>query len=153
MTIEQFCAEMDDISGRFDSESAHEPLEKCKPLVLHDIGQNFERSENADGVPWKPRKNIGDGHPLLLDTHALGEAAAGQGAGHIESVGPRDLTLGVDGSVIEYANIHNEGGETGRPGARFIMPQREYERATETTLDECEEIIADDMLAKFWKDY
>lgn len=113
--------------------------DRARPLILQNVRDNFTSSVSPDGVQWPARKIVGDGHPLLIDTGALLQAATGGGAGHVSQIGPRSMALGVDES-IPYAAIHNYGGET-RP-----MPQREYMGASEATEEEIAEALADYLL-------
>lgn len=144
MTIDEFAAELDDITRRIDKEPASGALERCRNLVLCDIADNFDKGMSADGAAWPPRQVAGDGHPLLIETRALVDAATGNGAGSINEIDGRELQLGVDGSIIPYAATHNFGDP-----ARNI-PQRKFASAQDVTLKECAELIADELLIKFW---
>lgn len=145
MTIDEFTDEMNDVASRIDREPADGALEKCRNLILCDITDNFEKSSSPDGAPWPPRQKSGDGHPLLIETRALVDAATGNGAGSINEIDGRELQLGVDGSVIPYAATHNFGDPSRN------IPQREFAGAREMTLQECAEIIADELLIRFWR--
>jgi phage gpG-like protein len=145
LTIDDFAAELDDITRRVDKEPVNAALEKCRNLVLCDIADNFAKSMSPNGEAWPPRKIEGDGHPLLIETSALLDAATGNGAGSIDQLEGRMLELGVDGSIIPYAATHNFGD----PGRN--IPQREFAGAQEATLEECAEILAEEMLKRLWK--
>lgn len=109
--------------------------------VLQSFRDNFTGSRSASGEVWPPRKIRGDGHPLLIESGALLQAATGGGAGHVSEVTPRELSLGVDRDVkqggIPGAAVHNFGF------ARFNIPRRAYHEARDDALDEIEETIAD----------
>lgn len=119
------------------------PMAELVDLAQQSVIKNFESSTNPDGVVWEPRKHIGDGHPLLIDTGTLFGAATGLGAGGMVSIGNREAAIGVDGSIVPYAAIHNNGGET-RP-----MPQREYMGMREEDIQAAEGLLADHCLKFF----
>lgn len=112
-----------------------EPLGDCLPVIYQSVRDNFTSSATPDDVSWPARKIEGDGHPLLIDTGAMLQAAVGSGSGRVQEVGSFDLAVGVDGSVIPYAATHNFGSKN--------MPSREYMGISEEHEDECERIIAD----------
>jgi phage gpG-like protein len=144
MTIDEFAAELDAVSRRIDKEPADGALEKCRNLILCDMVDNFEKSMSPDGTLWPPRQKAGDGHPLLIQTRALMDAATGSGAGSINTIDGRELQLGVDGSIIPYAASHNFGDPSRN------IPEREFLGAQEVTLNECAEILAEELLLRFW---
>lgn len=111
----------------------------ARPLVLQSVRDHFNSSVSPGGQQWTPRKEIGDGHPLLMESGALLQAATGGGPGHISRIAPREMAVGVEPS-IEYAAIHNYGGVT-RP-----MPQREYMGADDATEEAIGEELADFLL-------
>jgi phage gpG-like protein len=90
------------------------------------------------GDPWPERKIEGDGHPLLMDTGALLQAATAGGAGHIVVLEPRSLEFGIDADSIRYAATH----EFGSPDRN--IPPRSYLGAGEETLDNIGDEIADE---------
>lgn len=108
--------------------------------VLQGVRDNFTSSVSPEGQVWPERKHIGDGHPLLIDTGAMMQAATGGGLGHISRVEPRTMELGVDGSVIPYAAIHNYGTTK--------MPQREFMGAQEPILEIIDNKLADAILVE-----
>ncbi len=144
MTIDEFAAELDDVARRIDNEPADVALEQCRNLILCDITDNFDKSTSPDGTAWPPRQLAGDGHPLLIETRALIDAATGKGAGSMSEIDGRELQLGIDGSIIPYAATHNFGDPVRN------IPQREFIGAKEETLKECGDLIADDLLNRFW---
>lgn len=114
-----------------------QPLADCLPAVHQSVRDNFTSSATPENVDWPPRKIEGDGHPLLIDTGAMMQAATGGGAGGLQQVDSHELLVGVDGGVIPYAATHNYG----RSDAN--IPQREFMGLTEEGADECESILAD----------
>lgn len=112
-------------------------LEECVPAVLQGIRANFASSASPENSDWPERKRAGDGHPLLIESGDLMQAAMGGGPGHIRRIFGSELVMGVDGAVIPYAAIHNRGGRT-RP-----MPRREFMGIREEFAITCEHLIAD----------
>ena len=110
----------------------------CANVMRQSIRDNFTSSATPDGANWPPRKRKGDGHPLLIDTGALLQAATGGGAGHIEQLDAREVTMGVDGRVIPYAATHNYG--------RDPIARREYLGLKTEHEDACADIIGDGLL-------
>lgn len=104
-------------------------------LVLQGIRDNFTGSRDPSGKPWAPRKNIGDGHPLLMDTGRLMQAATGGGAGHSSAASSRELSVGVSDASVPYAKYHETGTSK--------MPARRFMGVQERRLAEIDEIIAD----------
>lgn len=119
---------------------APETLEKCRPVTLQGVRDNFNSSADPDNIDWPPRKPNpkDDGHPLLIDTGALMQAATGGGAGSIKENDGRQLAVGVDSNTIPYAAIHNFGGKR--------TPQREYMGVDDEIADQIAEIIEDNIL-------
>lgn len=112
-------------------------MELAAPIVNQSVRDNFNSSASPDGVNWPPRKNPGDGHPLLIETGALLQAATDGGPGHIERFEPFGLQKGVQSSEIPYAAVHNEGGIT-KP-----IPQREFMGLHDRGQDEVADLLAD----------
>lgn len=145
MTPAEAIADLREITNIVNRGNLAPALEKCKDIVRRDIKQNFASSSAPDGAGWPPRKHIGDGHPLLIDTGFLQAAALGLGPGgfdEIQATGPaREMTIGIDKSVemggIPAAGVHNFGGGPQN------MPEREFYAATEDGLDECADVIGD----------
>lgn len=126
-------AEMAALADGLENASLAGPMAECAVVMKQSVRDNFTSSASPDGSNWQPRKRVGDGHPLLIDKGDLLQAATGGGAGHIEQVGERDVAIGVDGSVIPYAAIHNFGGQQ--------MPQREFAGLKPEYEDACHDII------------
>lgn len=116
------------------------------PIIRQSIEERFDTATSPDLAPWPERKPDprDDGHPLLIDTGALIDAAIGQGTGAMEQLGQRELLLGIDGQVIEYANVHNEGFRN--------IPQREYFGLDEDTIDKCADLLADYVMQQIFGD-
>ena len=138
---------LDDIGRRieaFAADNFHAPLRDCAAVISIAVEENFNRSSTPEGSAWPPRKIIGDGHPLLVDTGDLFFAAVEHNAsGHVENYGEKELQYGVDGSVIEYAATHNYGREN--------IPQREFLGLGEPYLAECENALAEYALKTYLK--
>ncbi len=117
-------------------------LAAIKPVARQAFRDNFTSSANPDDQDWLPRKHPGDGHPLLIETGAMLQAATGGGAGGIEEIGTHDLTLGVDGGTIPYGAAQNYGLP------RRNLPQREYMGMSEQKIDEADDLLADFVLTE-----
>lgn len=145
LSLDEFVAEMDDVA---DVLAAPKPevLRQLRPMVQQNIRDNFTGSHSPENLPWAARKHEGDGHPLLIDTGAMLQAAVGSegtvGKGGVVIVDSESLLLGVDGDEIPYAAVHNRGGRN--------MPQREFMGTSDQTEIDMGEVIADEMLAKAW---
>jgi phage virion morphogenesis protein len=133
-------AEMDVLAEGLDSQPLTPAMQECAVLMKQSVRDNFTSSATPDDENWPPRKDPGDGHPLLTESGALLQAAVGGGAGHLEEVGDREVAMGVDGSVIPYAATHNFGRDTGR-GAP--IPQREFAGLRIEHEEACEQVIED----------
>lgn len=106
-------------------------------VLRRAFARNFSQTASTAG-PWPPRKNVGDGHPLLDDTGRLKAGATEQGAaGHIAEYGDRQMSEGIDGDVIAYAAAHNFGYPPRN------LPERQFIDVDDVDLEECDEIIAD----------
>lgn len=119
-----------------------EPLRACIPVAQQAMRDNFTASATPDNESWPPRKHEGDGHPLLIDTGALLQAATGGGAGSLVWIDSQELELGVLGQVVPYAATHQYG--------RGNIPAREFAGLHEIAEDECEEILADYVMGTFF---
>lgn len=119
-------------------------LEKIKPRIILNIRGNFNSSATASGRDWKKRREIGDGHPLLMDTGTLLQAAVGGGAGHISEITADTLDTGVSFDRVPYSRVH----QYGYPPKN--IPQREYLAISRETTDELAEIAADELLGVFF---
>lgn len=133
----QFGAEVQKMVQALGYGSFAPAFEECIELAHANIAQNFFLSETAGGDGWPPRKVIGDGHPLLIDTGLLFGAATGEGDGAVKEVGYRDASIGVDAGTVPYAAAHNFGYPENN------LPQREFEDVSDATANEMAERIAD----------
>jgi phage gpG-like protein len=127
-----------------------EMMAELEPTVLEGVFENFVRESSPDGIAWPPRKERGDGHPLLVEIATEGSgsllaaATSREAQGHIGRVEGNALLVGVD----------KQGGIGGIPGAAvhnygFVernIPQREYLGLTEDYIDLCMNIVADEMV-------
>ncbi len=150
-TPEEFAADMERMATQIES-AVPEALRLCEPLVVENIVANFARAESPDGIAWPERKEVGDGHPLLVETNTVGSgslfaAATGQGGGHVSRIDGNALLVGVDkdGGIggIPGAGVHNYGFAANAWGS---IPQREFLGIGETTTDACGEVLADRLL-------
>lgn len=130
-------AVMDRVSGMLDG--PYPIMGDIAKAMKQGLRDNFTSSSSPDSGYWQPRKPNphDDGHPILIDTGRLLQAATGGGPGHIEVIAAAEVTEGVSGSAVPYAAIHNFGGVT------KTMPQREYMGLKVEKLDEIEKLIAD----------
>ena len=143
--VDEFAVDMEALVVKVE-QAVPEMLQACEPLVLENIVENFARQESPDGLAWPERKEVGDGHPLLVETKTEGAgslfaAAAGQGGGHVSRIEGDTLVIGVDkdGGIggIPGAGVHNYGFPERN------IPQREFLGIGEATADVCAEVIAD----------
>jgi phage gpG-like protein len=133
----------DDVADKVANDPLDEAIEEAYAAVLQNIRDNFTSSATPGGDPWPERKIAGDGHPLLMDTGDLIQAATGGGSGHVVKLEPRSLLAGVDVEAIPYAATHQFGDSTRN------IPSREYLGAGEETLIDIGEAIADNGLDFF----
>lgn len=104
-------------------------------LMMNQKDMLFKKQVDPDGSPWKPlkqstinRKNKKNaavmranerrgskykGHSILSDTGTLKNSIIAGGRGAIRSTSNNEVVLGTN---IEYAAIHNFGGEIDHPG-------------------------------------
>lgn len=118
-----------------------ETLAAAKTLVHRSIRGGFNSSlDPQTGTPWAPRVRYYP-HPILMKSGAMMQAATGGGAGAIQRITERTLTVGVLTSVIHYAPKHQfgEGGMVARP---FVGVDRD-------TLSAIGEVVADGGLQAF----
>lgn len=145
MSIQEWGMEISMLRGRVQELSLREELEECRFLINQNIEQNFWRACDPDGSPWPPRKELGDGHPLLIDTMTLILAATGQGPGSIQVVTDRSLTMTIDLSVVPYARAQDKGFPPNN------LPARNYFGASAATQRRCRSIITKGMKRKLWQ--
>lgn len=113
-------------------------LKECIELAHHSIGVNFASEASPHGGGWTPRKEPGDGHPLLIESGKLFQAATSSfGEGHAGEVGDREASTGIDAGAVPYAATQNFG----RPEAN--IPARQFEDVDDRTVGAMLEIVAD----------
>lgn len=127
------------LAEAFESAPLNEAMLACADLMRQSVRDSFNSQASPDGQGWPPRKHVGDGHPLLMDTGRLLQAATGGGPGQLEVIQPREVSLGVDGRIVPYAATHNFGR------AEANIPSREYAGLKPEYADACEGIIADSL--------
>lgn len=128
------------LAAGFEEAPITDAMTSVADVMRQSVRDNFTSSATPDGSSWPPRKIQGDGHPLLMDTGRLLQAATGGGAGGIEIIQGREVAMGVDGSVVPYAATHNYG--------RGKIPAREYAGIKPEHEAACQEIIADGLMAE-----
>ena len=131
------------VSNQFLVGSFADVLIECNPIITQSIRDNFTSSATPDNVSWPPRKIEGDGHPLLMDTGKLIQAATLGGEGGYFAVEDRELNRGIDADIVPYATTHQFGW------AKKNIPQRAYYGAKPEHLDQCAELIAEFALSFF----
>jgi len=136
--MEKFGLYLGDVADAFESDPMNTVIEESYQAILQNIRDNFTSSVTPGGDPWPERKIEGDGHPLLMDTGALLQAATGGGAGHIVVLEPRALEFGVSADTIPYAASHEFGY------MERNLPARSYLGAGKETLAEIGEEMADE---------
>jgi len=88
-------------------------------LIRNDLKENLRAGRSPDGTPFRPLKfprPNGKTSPLW-DTGALARSVGGAGGGHVETRTADTLTLGTN---LEYAGIHQDGGEVTPKTARWL---------------------------------
>ncbi len=137
---DDIAAEMREIARRLTSETLAGPLAELVPILRAGFARNFQQQVDSQGGGW-PARQDNEPHPLLNETGSLLDAAAGDGPGAVDQVEDRALAVGVDKGTdlggIPGAAVHNFGFPP------MHIPQREYLYASEDTLDECCESLAD----------
>lgn len=113
-------------------------------LALEGIKDNFDNQRAADGAAWPPRKEAGDGHPLLILTTLLIQSAVGNAPGALTYIEDRSLAFGVDADVVPYAWVHEAGWEEKN------IPARPYMTVPEANLDNFGEALADHLLGELF---
>lgn len=159
--VDEFCAEIDALADTFATDMTA-ALEDCRPFVARSIAKTFASRTTPDYEGWPPRKDIGDGHPLLDESGALKNAATGEGPGHVERIGPDSLEWGVEkinqGGLMGAA-VHQYGATIRPVRAKMLhwknsagedvfakevhIPARPYLGLWDEDLDEMAETVAD----------
>jgi phage gpG-like protein len=142
--VAQLARELASMGERIKSDSLASPLRECDRIVKQGVRDNFTSSASPDNQNWRPRKKRknDDGHPLLVDTGDLLQAATGGGPGHVSRVEDRSVAVGVNLDTVPYARAHNYGYASGN------LPQREFLGMREERVDECEEAVGDYVMAE-----
>lgn len=122
-------------------------MESASKIVNQAVRDNFTSSASPDGSNWPERKHAGDGHPLLIESGALLQAAVDQGSGHIERFEPFGLVKGVQGETVPYAATQNYGRDWGR-GAP--IPAREFMGIDERGADAVAELLGDFVMTEIF---
>lgn len=140
MTIEMesFGVYLMEVENSIDGDEMSDVLAEVYGMILQNVRDNFTSSITPGGEAWPERKVIGDGHPLLIETGDLMQAATGGGVGHVKVIEPRMVEMGVEIASIKYAATHQFGDPSRN------IPSREYFGASEDTLDEIGEVLAKD---------
>jgi phage gpG-like protein len=137
-TVDELERDVEDVCTK-TTQILEEGLRRCLPIVKDGIRFNFDSATDPDGVGWPARSVQGDGHPLLVDTGQLRDAATG---GHIADVDGDTLRVGVDkgggGGGIPGAAVHNYG--FGK------IPKREYLGLREEFIEKCQEQLTNAMM-------
>jgi phage gpG-like protein len=146
-------------------------LEECKGVIRAGIAENFANQSDAGGGAWPPRRDPGDGHPLLNQNGTLMAAATGDGVGSVgRIVDGKELQVGVavgESGSLAGAAVH-QFGATIRPRVKKMLswingsgqrvfakqvtiPARPYIGVNDATVDECCEIVADHVVGAMFQ--
>lgn len=112
--------------------------------LIDGVVDNFQGSVEADGTPWKPRKDKLP-HPLLVKSTLMFLSATGVAAGAIKQVDANTLIFGVDLNAVPYARAQHYGR------TEINLPARPYLDVSEKRLLEVDRIIADGIEAIVWR--
>ncbi len=115
-------------------------MEAAGDIVNQSVRDHFTSSASPDGQNWPPRKHAGDGHPLLMESGKLLQAATDGASGHIEKPGPFSLEKGIQGEEVPYAATQNYGRDWGRGST---IPAREFMGLDENGQDAVGELLGD----------
>jgi hypothetical protein len=133
-TPQQMPRVMRDFASAIERDSFASVFQAMEYILREDFHDHFIQKLGDDG-PWAPRKDNLP-HPLLRKTGKMHLATTRLGApGNISIAGERELTFGVDGSVVDYANYQQYG--TSR------MVARPYIWISEDAEDRAAEAFAD----------
>jgi phage gpG-like protein len=138
---EKLVAECRQMAGALERGSFAPAFRDSIELAHKSIGQNFAAEAAPHGAGWPPRKEEGDGHPLLIESGELFQAATSDfGSGSVNMIGDREASTGVDPLEVPYAATQNFGD------AERNIPAREFEDPSDAALDEMAERLADEAL-------
>jgi phage gpG-like protein len=138
MNVDELAQYCDRVAMRFENDSLQRAMAACAEIAEQSTRDAFTSS--ADPITdsdWAPRVDPGDGHPLLIDTGALLQAATGGGAGHVRVVSPREMVSGVDKGAVVYAAVHNFGWPDRN------IPQRRYLGFTRRSVRRCRDVVVE----------
>lgn len=118
-------------------------FEECIGLAHKSIAENFVATAAPHGGEWPSRKQkgagkeVGQGHPLLILSGKLFQAATGDfGEGSLKEINDRGAATGVNSNAVPYAAAQNFG-------IKGRLPQREFEDVSDLAMDAMAELIAD----------
>jgi hypothetical protein len=145
VAVERF---REELKGQLQSLRAGDmsPLwEQVGPKLRGGFEENFVAIASPHGGPWPPRKDSLP-HPLLRKSLTLFNAVTELNAsGHVADYQRREMSEGVDSSIVVYAAAQNSGlPERNLPARQFI----DLGAGTITTVDP---LVADyglELLAK-----
>jgi phage gpG-like protein len=165
MYVEEFAVELDELGSRFASSPLTGTLEKCYATIIDGEREMFAEQTGPDGLPWVPRQERLESHPLLNRSGTLLAAATG-GSGHIKRIGDRELITGVqkgtEGSLAG-ARIHQLGGTIRAVRAEFLsfrlngkwvrtkqvtIPARPFIGANSATITKLYDVVSEGVLAE-----
>ena len=110
------------------------------PVVFGDFDDHFQNAQGPDGA-WPPRKRAYS-HPILRKTGDLHRAATQEGApGNIKRFSEGWGEFGADGSIVNYAGVHEYGTE--------LLPPRPWAWLSSDAEDEAAEQLANRLYAMF----
>lgn len=127
--MESLCEEL---ATGLDSGSLADPLQVCAGIQQEGFGRNFANQEAADGTPWPPHKPatvaMYGPHPLLI----LSGEMKRQATTNAPLVADRQAAVVIES---DYASRQNFG--------QGNIPAREFLFASQTTLELCDDALAD----------
>lgn len=136
MLVDEFLTRLDEAPARLARVSYRDEMD----LLAHDASRmiegNFTREEDSEGNHWLPHSPVTTAkhgeHDLLRLSYDMFSAAVNPDDGNaVKELGDREVTFGVDGTVIPYARAQNQG--YGRIPAReyFYLRARDLEAVME----------------------
>lgn len=139
--VKDFKTEVDAIVHVLAEGDLSEAMRDSARIADNAIGRNFAAQAGPHSGGWAPRKEEGDGHPLEIESGDLFQAETSPfGRGHIEEIGPRSVSIGVDPDEIPYAFAQNYG----RPDIN--LPARESADIDQEAEDAIVDRVADGLI-------
>jgi phage gpG-like protein len=135
-----FKQSMDKAAKCLEGDALQPALALSLDLCLENVAHNFEQSATAAGQAWVPRKNVGDGHPLLIDTGRLAGLASNvpiNQQGQSEHVRVIEDDQAYFASTVPYAATHEHGDPSRN------IPQRQFMGVDGETVDLIVGVFAD----------